>query len=310
MLGAAAVGFVLAVQSQINGMLGARLSDALAAAVISFGVGLSLLVVGTALVPRARRGFRRLASTLRSGSGLRPWHCLGGVCGGFLVFTQGIVVGVLGVALFTVAVVAGQVTSGLVVDRFGIGPGGARRVTPTRMLGAVLAVVAVVIAVSAQLDGSRANWLVVLPVLAGAGVSWQQAVNGRVRQTADSAVSASTLNFATGTCSLAVALLVGFAVRGLPEPLPAQPWLYLGGVLGIFVIGGTVVLVRYTGVLLLSMGMVAGQLIGALILDLVVPTPGTRVDVSTVVGIGLTLVAAAIAAWPTGQGARARDLPG
>lgn len=307
-LGAVAVGFVLAVQSQINGTLGARLSDGLAAAVISFGVGLVILVVGAVLTPTARQGFRRLVATLRSESGLRPWQCLGGVCGGFLVFAQGVTVGVLGVALFTVAVVAGQVASGLLVDRFGLGPGGAQRVTPTRLIGAVLAVVSVVIAVSAQLGGAHASWVVLLPVIAGVGVAWQQAVNGRVKQTAASAVSASTLNFATGTCALALALVVGFAVRGLPEPLPTEPWLYLGGVLGIFVIGGAIVFVHYTGVLLLSMGMVAGQLVGALILDLTVPAPGTRVEVSTVVGIGLTLVAAAIAAWPDRAGhGRARS---
>lgn len=308
--GAAATGALLAVQSRINGTLGARLGDGIAAAVISFGVGLTVLMLCTAVVPGARRGFRRIAGTLRSGTGLRPWQCLGGVCGAFLVLSQGVTTSALGVALFTVAAVAGQVTSGMIVDRFGLGPGGRQRVTPARVVGAVLALVAVLVAVSAQLGGAQASWLVVLPALAGIGVAWQQAVNGRVKQTADSAVSASTLNFATGTAALVLALLVEITVRGLPESLPAEPWLYLGGLLGIFVIVGATVLVRYTGVLLLSMGMIAGQLVGALALDLVVPTPGTRVEVSTVVGIGLTLVAVCIAALPAGaRTATARGLP-
>lgn len=305
LLAAMGVGAVLAMQSRINGTLGARLEDGLAAAVISFGGGLLALAVCTALVPRARRGFRRIAGTLRSGTGLRPWQCLGGVCGAFLVFSQGMTASVLGVALFTVAAVAGQVINGMVMDRFGLGPSGKEQVTSTRALGAVLALVAVVIAVSARLGEAQASWLVALPALAGIGVAWQQAVNGRVKQTADSAVSASTLNFATGTVALVLAWTVMIMVRGLPDSFPGEPWLYLGGLLGIVVIGGATVLVRYTGVLLLSMGMIAGQLAGALVLDLTVPTPGVRVEVSTVVGVVLTLVAVAIAALPVG----ARDTP-
>ncbi|MDR7302598.1 DMT family transporter [Haloactinomyces albus] len=309
LVAAMGVGAVLAVQSRINGALGARLEDGLAAAVISFGGGLLILAVCTAVVPRARRGFRLLADTLRSGVGLRPWQCLGGVCGAFLVLSQGMAADVLGVALFTVAAVAGQVVSGMVVDRFGLGPGGKQHVTPTRVIGAVLALVAVVIAVSARLEGAQASWLVVLPALAGIGVAWQQAVNGRVNQTADSAVSASTLNFATGTVALVLAWFVLIAARGLPDSFPGEPWLYLGGLLGIFVIGGATVLVRYTGVLLLSMGMIAGQLVGALVLDLTVPTPGTTVGAATVVGVALTLVAVAIAAMPEGaRNALARNL--
>nr|WP_246868878.1 DMT family transporter [Saccharopolyspora sp. ASAGF58] len=40
------------------------------------------------------------------------------------MFTQGMAATALGVAMFTVAVVAGQISSGLVVDRLGLGPAG------------------------------------------------------------------------------------------------------------------------------------------------------------------------------------------
>ena len=42
----------------------------------------------------------------------------------FFVFAQSFTVGLLGVALFTVAAVTGQTLSGLLVDRIGIGPAG------------------------------------------------------------------------------------------------------------------------------------------------------------------------------------------
>jgi bacterial/archaeal transporter family-2 protein len=239
------------------------------------------------------------------------------VCGALLVFSQGASAEVLGVALFTVAAVASQVTGGLVIDRFGLGPGGPQHITVPRVLGAGLAVVSVVVAVSAKLAGANASWLVVLPALAGIGLAWQQAVNGRVKQTADSAVTAAAVNFATGTGALILALVVELSVRGLPRTPPAEAWLYVGGVLGIFVIGGAAVFVRYTGVLVLSMGMVAGQLAGALLLDLLVPAPGTRVETSTLVGIVLTLLAAWITAFyrtgadqaPTGDGTGGEAAP-
>ncbi|MEU6130964.1 DMT family transporter [Saccharopolyspora sp. NPDC047091] len=297
MAGAVLVGVVLSVQSRLNGALGAQLGDGLGAALISFGSGLVVLLLATPFLPVARAGLRAVVMALRGG-GLRWWQCLGGVAGGFLVFGQGLSAAALGVALFTVAVVAGQVGSGLVVDRIGLGPAGPQRVTAPRVVGAALAVVAVLVAVWEELTGSGASWLILVPALAGIGVAWQQAVNGRVKQTAGSPASAAVINFGVGATGLLLAWLVEVAVRGLPGPLPPQPWLYLGGVLGIFVIGGAAALVHRTGVLVLSMGMVAGQLFGALLLDLLVPAPGTGVPLTTVVGVALTFVAVAVASLP------------
>jgi transporter family-2 protein len=56
----------------------------------------------------------------------------------------------------------------------------------------------------------------------------------------------------------------------------------------------TAILVSRLGVLLLGLGMVAGQLIGALVLELVVPTASGGVQVASVVGIAVTLIAVAL----------------
>lgn len=308
MIGAAGIGVLLAIQARINGTLGVRMDDAIAAGLISFVGGFVVLLVCTFGAASARRGWRNLGAELRRPGGLRPWQCLGGVCGGYLVFTQCIAATALGIALFTVAVVAGQVSSGLVVDRLGLGPSGPQRVTPARLFGAGLTVVAVLIAVSAQFGSGQASWLVLLPVLAGVGLGWQAAVNGRMKQAAGSTVLAATLNFGVGMTALALAFAVEVMLRGLPH-FPAEVWLYTGGFLGIFVIGGSVALVRYTGVLVLSLGMIAGQLIGALLLDMFAPTAGMGIPTSTVFGVLLTLVAVAVAAMPDRAGRAARRLP-
>ena len=288
---------MVAVQSRINGELGVRLADGIAAAVVSFGVGLLILLVLVPATPGGRRGLAALRGALRAGS-LRPWQCLGGVCGAFLVATQGLTIGALGVAVFTVAVVAGQSGSSLLVDRAGIGPAGRQPVTPNRLIGAVLTVLAVLLAVGDRLGDPQALALALLPLAAGVGIAWQQAVNGRVRAAAGSAMTATLVNFTVGTAALLVTFAVDLAVRGRPAgAFPDEPWLYLGGPLGIVFIALAAALVRFTGVLLLGLATIAGQIVGAVLLDLVLPTAASHPGLDTLLGAALTMVAVLVAAF-------------
>jgi transporter family-2 protein len=286
-----------AVQTRINGELAVRLGDGLAAAVVSFGVGLALLVLVVAAVPSVRRGLPALRDGLRAGV-LRPWQCLGGVCGALLVASQGLTAATLGVAVFTVAVVAGQSGSGLLVDRFGAGPGGSRPVTGARLAGAALTVAAVLLAVADRFGHAEAVGLALLPALAGAGIAWQQAVNGHVRAVSGSAVVAGLVNFVTGTAVLLLAFAVDVAATGLPNPPGGPWWLYLGGPLGVTFIAIGAAVVRYTGVLLLGLGLVAGQMVGAVAVDVLAPTRAGPPGWTTWAGAALTLVAVAVALRP------------
>ncbi|WP_254188085.1 DMT family transporter [Micromonospora sp. WMMB482] len=288
---------MVAVQSRINGELGVRLADGIAAAVVSFGVGLLILLVLVPATPGGRRGLGALRGALRTGT-LRPWQCLGGVCGAFLVATQGLTIGALGVAVFTVAVVAGQSGSSLLVDRAGIGPTGRQPVTPNRLIGAVLTVLAVLLAVGDRLGDPDALALALLPLAAGVGIAWQQAVNGRVRAASGSAMTATLVNFTVGTAALLVTFAVDLVVRGRPAgAFPDEPWLYLGGPLGIVFIALAAALVRFTGVLLLGLATIAGQIVGAVLLDLVLPTAASHPGLDTLLGAALTMVAVLVAAF-------------
>ncbi|BCJ58568.1 DMT family transporter [Micromonospora endophytica] len=289
-------GVAVAVQSRINGELAGRLGDGLAAAVVSFGLGLLLLSVLVPATRSGRRGLRALRGALTGGL-LRPWQCLGGACGAFLVFTQGATVGTLGVAVFTVAVVAGQSGSSLAVDRAGIGPSGRQPVTGARLGGAVLTVVAVLLAVGDRLGDPATLGLALLPLVAGIGVAWQQAVNGRVRMATESTLTATFVNFTVGTTVLLAAFAVSVALRGRPPgSLPAEPWLYLGGPVGVVFIAVAATVVRFTGVLLLGLATIAGQVIGAVLLDALFPTAASRPGAATLLGALLTLAAVALAA--------------
>jgi len=289
-------GFGAAIQARINGALGDRLHNGVAAAVISFGTGLILLTVAVAVSPAGRRGLGLLRAKLADGR-MRYWEILGGACGALLVASQGLTVTALGVAIFTVAVVAGQTASGLAVDRAGIGPGGPRPITASRLAGALLTVVAVLTAVGDRITAPNVLLLAVLPLVAGAGIAWQQAVNGRVRDASGGVLTTTFVNFAVGTTALLIAFGISLAVDGWPTgALPGEPWFYVGGPLGILFIAIAAAVVRHIGVLLLGLGMIAGQITGALLLDTFVPGRAGTPTAATLVGAALTVIAIAIAA--------------
>lgn len=294
-LGAIACGALVAVQSRINGDLAVRSSDQLFAAVMSFGVGL-VLVAAIAISRRSgRAGLGTAWQRFRAGTPPR-WLFFGGLFGGVTVLSQTVTVGVLGVALFTVAVVAGQVLSGLVVDRTGFAGVLRKPLTATRVLGAALAITAALLAAVPQFGRGAPVLLLALPFLAGCLNSFQFAMNGRVRLVTDSAPTATTINFAVGL----VALLVAFGVRLLatgraPTP-PTQWWLYLGGAIGVLVIGANTVLVRHIGVLLLLMATIAGQVLASLIIDALFFHHAP--PLSTLIGAAITMIGVLVAAAP------------
>jgi len=288
----------VATQSRINGELGRALGDGYLAAVISFGSGLLILAIAMIFMPTGRRGFGTIVGLLKRRE--MPWYYVaGGAAGAFLVLSQGLTAAILGVALFTVAIVSGQTLSGLVIDRRGLGSMQPKKLTITRVLGSVLTLVAVGIAVSAQVTGDIPIWMLVMPFIAGIGIGWQQAVNGQVKVRADSALTATFINFVVGFTVLVIAAVIHGSVAGWPTALPSEWWLYLGGPIGVIFIAGAAIAVRTLGVLLLGLGTIAGQLVMSLVLDLVVPSAGHVVVATTVVGTLLTLVAVAIAALPS-----------
>ena len=160
------------------------------------------------------------------------WYVVGGTAGAFFVLSQGLAASALGIAVFTVAVVTGQTASGLVIDRVGLATTKPRPITIARIVGAALMLVAVILVVSTQKFDDFPIWLVLMPLLAGIGMAWQQGVNGQVRVVAKSPVTATAINFIVGTTVLAIAALVHALIAGLPQQWPTNPVLYLGGAIG------------------------------------------------------------------------------
>jgi transporter family-2 protein len=282
------IGAMLSAQARINGELGKHTGSVMAAAV-SFGVGFVALAIAVTASRQARVGLRRLGRVR-----IKKWWLLGGVFGAAVVASSAAAVPEVGVSLVTVLIVAGTTTGGLAVDAVGAGPAGRVAVSPVRLAGVALAVVAVCIGAIGQ-HGTFRPALLALVGAAGVASAWQQAANGQLRASAEDARVAALVNFVVGL--LALGLLT--AVLAITGHFPTihwshQPGLYIGGLLGVVYIAVAAALVGRLGVLRLTLGAVSGQVVGALLIDVIAPTPGLRLTVATVVGALLTLVAVGI----------------
>lgn len=289
-------GGLSSLQSRSNGELAQVLGAAAWASVWSFVSGLALLTALLAL-PSTRRGLGRIKDAVAAGE-LRWWELLGGVFGAIFVAVQTIAVPALGVAMFTVGIVGGQTANALLVDKFGLGPAGRTPITPVRAGAALLTFVGVVLAASSR-GGSGQLALVplLLAVAAGAGVAVQSAVNGRTNQVSGTPLASSWVNFAFGLTFL-LALAVGELATGQihpPRTLAAPWWSLLGGLIGVIYVCVSVVVVARLGVLVMTLLVLTGQLVSAVMMDAVFPTPGSHVDAPLVAGVVVALVAAGAA---------------
>lgn len=296
-------GMAMPAQGRVNSQLGAHLEDGLTAALISFAGGLVLILLIAVVLPSGRAGLAKVPQAFRTHAFPR-WYLLAGVVGAYFVMAQGLVAGAMGIAVFTIANVTGQTIGSMVVDGVGFGPGGRRPITGLRVIGTVLTLVAVAWAVSPNIgDALDDPWALLLPMLlplsAGVLNGFQTAMNGTQTHFYGTFVPATVFNFVAGTVSLAVVVVIKISVAGPPAALPSQPWYYLGGLFGVVFISLSSYLAKHLGVLLTSLGMVAGQLLGSLVLDAVLPAPGTSVALATVLGSLLAVVSVALASVPT-----------
>ncbi|WP_413316720.1 DMT family transporter [Agrococcus sp. 1P02AA] len=281
----------LATQGRVNGELGVRLDQGMLAALVSFLIGCGFLALVMLVSPRSRAGVARLIAVVRDGS-MPWWYLTTGCIGAFVVASQGLAAGIIGIALFTVGQVAGQTISGLAVDRLAFGGLARKPITAPRVIGALLALVAVGLALVSTGE-VVAVWLVVLPFVAGLLQALQQAMGGLVQRHSGSAVAQSAQNFVVGTALLGIIVGVQALAGVEAQPLPSEPWLYIGGVLGVCVMAIVSVAVHHLGVLALGLATICGQVVASVVLDLVMPADHP-VTAWSLLGAALTIVAVAV----------------
>ncbi|WP_320067921.1 DMT family transporter [Micromonospora sp. RTGN7] len=281
-------GVASAAQGTGNALLGERAGDPVFGALVNNLGGCLVVLVGLLGLRSTRVG---LAALRRAR--LPWWSYLGGLGGAVIVTVAAYVVPVLGIAVFTIAQVAGGSIGGLTADRVGLAPLGRLRLTAPRVTGALLGVLAVALAQLGRPVGGVAVGGVLLAVAGGAAVALQSALNGRV-SAAGTTTAGIAINFTVGTPAIVVVAALAGAFTG-PEPTWPHDWyLYAGGLLGVGIVLALMLGVRAVGVLRTGLALVAGQLGGALLLDLVLPG-GAGLRWPVLVGALLTLAAVVVA---------------
>ena len=287
---AALSGLLIALQARANGELSHRLGNGLQAALVSFTSGLIIIVVIALFNPSIKEGVRTLRRAVVAKE-IPPWTLFAGMLGASFVAVQTKIVPLIGVAIYSVAAIAGQSAISLVVDRIGLTGGGKKKITPRRVTAAFVTVLAVFISVADRLDGKDLSIAaVVLGVLAGTIVGVQRAMNGQINEHSQQSFTTSLLNFAMGATFLLIFLCFAMTIGGMKlSPLPAGPWwIYTGGAIGVIYVAFTSTIVQHLGVLTFTLISVGGQLAGSLLIDLFSPTDGVQISIYLVCGIVLT----------------------
>jgi len=263
-----------AIQPEINSELGSRVGSSLAASLVNFFVAFLAALV---LLSR-RAATRERLSDIRSWP-VPWWTFLAGLGGVTVVVSAVVTVERLGVATFSIAFFAGQMTFGLVVDWLGITSGGRRPITARRVGAAAMAIGAVVLSQVGQPAGDLALGAVAFVLAAGAASAFQSAFNGRIASTIGDALAPTVVNTFVGTIAL-VGIVAVSAAAGSVGPLawPSEPWLYAGGLFGVTIVLSLATASAAIGVLRTTVAMLAAQLITAFAVDWLVrddpPTAG------------------------------------
>lgn len=281
---------MIALQARANGELSHRMENPIEAALVSFGSGLIIISLISAFTPSIRKGMKNLKGAVIRKE-IPVWTLFAGMLGGSFVAVQTQIVPIIGVAIYSVASIAGQTAASLWVDRIGLTGGGKKVITARRVAAAGVTVLAVLVSVLDRIDARDLSlFAVIFGCFAGAIVGVQRALNGQINESTNQSFATSWLNFIMGTTFLVIFLTIGIIInRAEFISLPAGPWwMYTGGTIGVIYIAFTSTIVQHLGVLTFTLISVGGQLVGSLLIDLYSPTQGVQVSAYLVTGILMT----------------------
>lgn len=277
-------------QARANGELSLRMGNPIEAALVSFGSGLLIISLISIFTPSIRNGMKNLKGAV-SRKEIPAWTLFAGMLGGGFVAVQTQIVPIIGVAIYSVASIAGQTAASLIVDRIGLTGGGKKQITVRRVAAAGVTVFAVLVSVLDRMEAQNLSlFAVIFGCFAGAIVGAQRALNGQINESTHQSFATSWLNFIMGTTFLFLFLAIGVLNnRAEIVALPSGPWwMYMGGTIGVIYIAFTSTIVQHLGVLTFTLISVGGQLVGSLLIDLYSPTEGVQISAYLVTGIVMT----------------------
>lgn len=262
-------GALIALQILFNGALGAAGSGPLLASFVSYLGTLVSAILVIAVIGQAAEVFL----TIRKKG--RPWWFMVGVSGVPIVITTAWGAPILGVAVSAVCSIGGQTVAGLLLDSRGIGVKQRIPLTPNRILAAVIAVVGLALAIGPGISELREPAVAAVAGVAifisGMLLAVLNAGNGAVAGISGNSFVPVVTSVIGGTITVSIIAAVMWALDLLPAsmfPAGSQWWMYLGGPAGMGIVLASTIAVRTLGTFGLTLIVVVGQMVTALLIDL------------------------------------------
>lgn len=268
--GAIGVGAIVPVQTAVNTRLRADVRDPVVTALYSFLIGTTtLLPVAWLLTGQPLPDFALLADA-------PLWLFLGGplgvafIVGNILLFPQ------IGSVHTVIMPIVGQMLMGLLVDHFGLFGYDVLPISPLRLFGALIVLVATAVVLDigrGRLWEGRAQGVAAwawrgFGIAIGMGSATQTAVNGRLGAVIGAPIHAGLLSLAVGVAVLFILSLVLPGRSRVFRPIPVGPWWkWLGGVLGAFFVVGGALFAPILGTRLMVIAALSGTITAGQLLE-------------------------------------------
>ncbi|GEM_PF-819318 len=303
---AALSGALVAFQGNFNGAFNAHGGGPLLAGWVSY-VGTFLTVL---IIMVVQRNVGTFLNILRAQA--KPWWYYVGFGGVPIVVASSWGIPIVGVAIASVCSVAGQTIISLVFDQRGVGIPAPIAFSGRRVLATLVALAGLALAISASSGTSTSLWAMIatglIIAIAGAGLSAQNVGNGAVVARTGYPLLPCLTSVIGGTVLMSVILVIAAATGNLSVTFPplSSWWMYMGGPVGAAIVLCSAWAIRRLGAFRLTLAVVAGQMVTAVLLDLATSTPVPPATVAAAITMVLATALVVVSATPTARGAVGR----
>lgn len=234
------IGFILPIQICLNTKLSQSTTSPMIATFTSFIVGCIPLAIAAVIIDQSLF----ISADILSAT---PWWAwIGGPLGILYLMNSVILFQKLGASQAAILPILGQITTGLIIDHFGLFHATIVPLSVSKIIGALCVIIGVLGTVPASSTQAKKTKNItlyqLLGISTGAISAIQATINGQLGISIQSSVKASLISFITGTFVCIVILLI---TRPFPtkEYFKAQYnpwWMWFGGLIGAsFVLGIT-----------------------------------------------------------------------
>lgn len=258
------------IQTCINTKLRQKIGSVFETSFISFLVSLIFLLC---LLPVMQQSLDISAEKILS----QPlWILSGGLCGVTVLMGNILLFPRLGSMQTVILPILGQILMGLTIDNFGLFNATEISLTLSRIAGAVMVFVGVVIISSRRASAVQSNnvqnlWMWrIFGVFIGTLTSIQTAVNSYLGVVVESPIKSSLISFLTGIIILAAICILARikkTSRNATSDEKFSWWIWTGGICGAIIVLTNVYLGQIIGTGLTIILILTGSMIGGIVID-------------------------------------------